>query len=117
MKIDKKPVHTVVLPEELNEKYRKIVEQRGMSKSQTIRFTLRQALCENINMPALACYIVSLSEHVRRNKGKLSDKEYSDMTDAIENMIKLLESGGEWHDCAKHNQKPGNGKRCRKGSK
>lgn len=117
MKIDKKPVHTVVLPEELNEKYRKIGEQRGMSKSQTIRFTLRQALCENINMPALACYVVLLSDHVRKNRGKLSDKEYSDMTDAIENMIKLLKQEGNDHDCAKHNQKPGNDKQCRKGSK
>lgn len=117
MNKEKKPVHTVILPEELNEEYRIIGQKRGMSKSQTVRYALRQALCEDINMPALACYIVSLSEHVRKNKGKLSDNEYSDMTDALENMIRLLKQGENDHDCAKHNQKPGNDKQCRKGSK
>lgn len=111
----KKHVHTVVIPDDLDMEYKKIAQQRGMSRSQCVRYALRQALGEDINMPALVTCVVTLQEIARKNKGNIPANEHDDMVESLENIVKLLKGGHD--DTTKHNQKPRNDRRSRKGDK
>jgi|GEM_PF-2907473 len=51
----------------------------------------------------------------RENKGNIPDDEHEDMIASLENIVKLLK--GEHDDTTKHNQKPRNDRRSRKGDK
>lgn len=91
MKKVKEKKHSVLIPEDLNAEYKRIAESHGMKTSQEIRFRLREGLKEDINLPVITHSLITLSDQIRGIKGKVSKKEYSEMADLINIIIKLLD--------------------------
>ena len=91
MRKAKEKKHAVLIPEDLNAEYKRYADAHGMKTSQAVRLQLRKGLDVDIDLPAITHSLITLSEQIRTVKGKVSKKEYSEMADLINNIIKLLD--------------------------